>query len=141
MLDPASHDRTDPVSCAAAALGLARAISTRLRTDPTLQGSATGADLRPIAQGCAEGAIFANAFDASLAAAVDDLDAFVGNRTVTGTDWYPDADDTLHAYRREIVAPEARTAAEAAQALRRLRSLIERVRDLRAARRLLDDAL
>ena len=142
MLDPTSHDRNDPVSCAAEALGLARGIATLLRTVPALPRNRVPAiDLDAIAQDCAEGVIFADAFDARLAAAIAQLDAFVGDHTFTGTDWYPDADDTLHAFPREIVAPEARTAAEAAHGLRRLLSVLERVRDLRAARRLLDGVI
>ena len=141
MLDPTSHDRNDPVSCAAEALGLARAIATLLRTDPALPRNrvpATGLD--SIAQDCAEGAIFADAFAVSLAEAIPQLEAFVVAHTVAETEWYPDADESLHACRREIVTQEARPAAEASRALRRLLSLIERLRDLRAARLLLGGA-
>ena len=100
MLDPAFHDRNDPVSCAAEALGLARGITTLLRTDPALPRNRVPAiDLDAIAQDCAEGAIFADAFDARLAAAIAQLDAFVGDHTFTD-DWYPDAVDSLHAFPR-----------------------------------------
>ena len=95
MLDPAFMTGTTGF-LRRRGLGLARGITT-LCGPTRLQKPRSATDLDAIAQGCAEGAIFADAFDASLAAAIATRRLRRGPH-VHGTDWYPDADDTLHAF-------------------------------------------
>lgn len=142
MLTKTDYD--DPFSCAAAALGLARSVADLLRTKlATALPGRPSSGFGVIARKADSGDIFDRFFRDSLAGVIADADRCIAENTVEYVESFPAWDGEGRETTEDVVMKKLLPAAQdlwaVTRSLRDLIDLIDRVRDLRTAARIIAD--